>query len=422
LTEAGSVEFGEIEYTAEGTYVYKISETSHWGPGWSVSPTTAITATVKVTDKGDGTLETSVTYDPADKKFTNIYTKDDSGIVYIFKADRDPSDSKAVGEEDVWFKLYNVNTDDKKSSDINDDNVLVFKYVGTVKQDGDTARKDDDIKVYEFVGLGSDKNNITGYKPNTPATSETPGDIAVTGKSGKLMFIGLPEEMITNTETGGNLTAIEVKNAPGYESNEVNPATPVKVLKASDEPLLTPGKNTEGGAGTANFVDAPLKGNISVTKVYSDGNGNHANDPVTITLYQRIDGKDTVYSTVTIGKAENWTYSWSNLPFRDDEGNLCSYYVNETPVTAGYYVSYSSNNLVTTDNGAEKTTDITVTNTKKEDKKEEKTEEKKEEKKENRVYTVPKTSDEFRPYGWALSLIGSITAAFVSLYISHKHR
>ncbi|MBQ9329359.1 MAG: hypothetical protein IJ225_12610, partial [Solobacterium sp.] len=74
LTEAGSVEFGEIEYTAEGTYVYKISETSNWGPGWSVSPTTAITATVKVTDNGNGTLETSVTYDPTDKKFTNSYS------------------------------------------------------------------------------------------------------------------------------------------------------------------------------------------------------------------------------------------------------------------------------------------------------------------------------------------------------------
>ena len=76
LTEAGTATFGPINYTeahAGKTYEYTITESgSNFPNGWSASPA-SITATVAVTDKGDGTLETTVTYDPSNKKITNKY-------------------------------------------------------------------------------------------------------------------------------------------------------------------------------------------------------------------------------------------------------------------------------------------------------------------------------------------------------------
>ena len=75
LTENGPVTFAAIEYDesdAGETYEYTISETGTLPGG--VTKTDDITATVKVTDNGDGTLKTEVTYSPEDATITNTYT------------------------------------------------------------------------------------------------------------------------------------------------------------------------------------------------------------------------------------------------------------------------------------------------------------------------------------------------------------
>ena len=74
LTEAGTVAFDAITYDesdAGQTYTYTISEDG-FGGNWSSSG--KVTATVEVTDNGDGTLATAITYAPKDKTITNKYT------------------------------------------------------------------------------------------------------------------------------------------------------------------------------------------------------------------------------------------------------------------------------------------------------------------------------------------------------------
>ena len=74
LSAAGDVTFETIKYTeadAGKTYEYTITEDG-FGGAWSGDPE-SIKATVVVEDNGDGTLKTTVTYDPEDATFTNTY-------------------------------------------------------------------------------------------------------------------------------------------------------------------------------------------------------------------------------------------------------------------------------------------------------------------------------------------------------------
>ena len=87
LTAPGTATFGDITYTeadAGKTYTYTITEDG-FGTGWTGSPE-KITATVKVTDNGDGTLKTEVTYDPANKTFTNTYEAEGEAVLEATKA------------------------------------------------------------------------------------------------------------------------------------------------------------------------------------------------------------------------------------------------------------------------------------------------------------------------------------------------
>ncbi|MBQ6662074.1 MAG: VWA domain-containing protein, partial [Firmicutes bacterium] len=86
LSAAGNVTFGPIAYDesdAGKTYTYTITE-SNFGDGWSGSPA-SITATVVVTDNGDGTLATAVSYNPANATFTNTYAATGSVDISVTK-------------------------------------------------------------------------------------------------------------------------------------------------------------------------------------------------------------------------------------------------------------------------------------------------------------------------------------------------
>ncbi len=87
LTEAGKATFGAITYTeadAGKTYEYTITESS-FGDGWTGAPA-SITAKVEVTDNGDGTLATNVTYTPENATFTNTYKAEGKAELKVTKA------------------------------------------------------------------------------------------------------------------------------------------------------------------------------------------------------------------------------------------------------------------------------------------------------------------------------------------------
>ncbi|MBR4024461.1 MAG: Cna B-type domain-containing protein, partial [Firmicutes bacterium] len=87
LTEPGKATFDAITYDesdAGQTYTYTITEDG-FGTGWTADPGKVITATVKVTDNGDGTLDTEVTYDPEDDTITNVYSAEGTAVLQATK-------------------------------------------------------------------------------------------------------------------------------------------------------------------------------------------------------------------------------------------------------------------------------------------------------------------------------------------------
>jgi len=69
----GTIIFGEIGYTAPGTYEYTVSEVSGNASGITYDKTT-YTVTVEVTDNGDGTLKATVSYPAGGVVFNNQYS------------------------------------------------------------------------------------------------------------------------------------------------------------------------------------------------------------------------------------------------------------------------------------------------------------------------------------------------------------
>ena len=87
ITAAGNVSFGPIAYDtndAGQTYTYTISEGDGFGDGWTGSGD--ITATVEVTDNGDGSLHTDITYSPENATITNTYEAEGEATITVTKA------------------------------------------------------------------------------------------------------------------------------------------------------------------------------------------------------------------------------------------------------------------------------------------------------------------------------------------------
>ena len=92
-------------------------------------------------------------------------------------------------------------------------------------------------------------------------------------------------------------------------------------------------------------VEAYNESQISVRKVWSDGNANHANDSITVNLLK--DGK--IESSQELNAANGWAYTFDRLL----EGYTWT--VEEAEVPAGYTVSYNTVGTLTTITNTKKT-------------------------------------------------------------------
>ena len=92
-------------------------------------------------------------------------------------------------------------------------------------------------------------------------------------------------------------------------------------------------------------VEAYNESQLSVRKVWSDGNANHANDSITVNLLK--DGK--VESSQELNAANGWAYTFARLL----EGHTWT--VEEAEVPAGYTVSYNTVGTLTTITNTKKT-------------------------------------------------------------------
>lgn len=93
------------------------------------------------------------------------------------------------------------------------------------------------------------------------------------------------------------------------------------------------------------YVEAYNESQLSVRKVWSDGNANHVGDSITVNLLK--DGK--VESSQELNAANGWAYTFDRLL----EGHTWT--VEEAEVPAGYTVSYNTVGTLTTITNTKKT-------------------------------------------------------------------
>ena len=152
LTEAGKATFGAINYTEadiDKTYTYTISEDG-FGDGWTGSGD--ITATVKVTDNGDGTLKTEVTYSPEDKTITNTYAATGSATL---KASKLLQGRAWMEGESFTFTLKDPNGTVVDEQTVTADGEVTFKTINYNEADAGKTY------TYTIEETGNNSANVT---------------------------------------------------------------------------------------------------------------------------------------------------------------------------------------------------------------------------------------------------------------------
>ena len=124
----GYYEFGEIEFTVPGTYVYTVTESGS-APGVTNDSTTSKTITFTVTDEKDGTLSVSPTTDEVSVAFTNTYKTGELDITKTVTCD--DKDKLAEGQKGEFTFTVNLYADDTKATVLDASAYSYTVYEGT---------------------------------------------------------------------------------------------------------------------------------------------------------------------------------------------------------------------------------------------------------------------------------------------------
>ncbi len=234
-------------------------------------------------------------------------------------------------------------------------------YTGNaLNDDGTVTVNNSSGLVIQKVWHNSDNTDMDSTK--IPATAV---QVTLKGKNSE----GTWEEIATNLElTAANNWMLKVDetvytNLSKYTSFSVE-ETGVKLnnsdtYETSSVALygytISSTSNVNGTSGTISLTNkdsTPTEVDVKVTKTWKDDLTSH--DGVSVTLYQAteygLDVGDLTDSlkmtdaayTVTLSSENDWTYTWEDLPYKDESTNArYYYYAVETTELTGYETSYS---------------------------------------------------------------------------------
>lgn len=242
---------------------------------------------------------------------------------------------------------------------------------------GNAANKDGTISINNSQGLvveklwrDSDGNPIPSS--GIPAT-EVQFQLEGLNASGTWEKIALKENALLTAENGWKLT-LESYLADGVslEAYTKFRVSETGVKKKGEDKFQSPNQGlygwiisatgtTNGTTGTlilTNRNNEPTEIAVSVEKIWGDGAEQHTGDSVEVKLYQST----TVWSdigtppsdaqvyqssgTQTLNQSNSWTYTWSDLPYKTQDGSRYYYYVVESSVPEGYVASYRNSGSV----------------------------------------------------------------------------
>ena len=251
LSAPGKATFGAIKYTAADagkTYTYTISEDG-FGTGWTGSGD--VTATVKVTDDGEGKLSTEITYDKNDT-ITNTYKAEGSVTLEAAKVLTGRDWQK---DETFTFQLLDSTGKMLQEKDVSANGTVTFDAIKYTEADSG--------KTYEYT--------ITEKAP-LPVNVEKSEDVKAT--------------VVVNDDGQGKLTA-DVSYSP-KDKTITNTYTPTPV-KASITVNKTIDEYIAGSDKTFSFTMTPIDGapmpegkdKVTAKITTKDGNGSVPLDEIT---------------------------------------------------------------------------------------------------------------------------------------------
>lgn len=264
--------FEPIGFTAAGTYVFTITETSEAPEGWTYDSTPR-NVVVTVTATGDDNhLEAEAVYqEGSSPTFTNIYNQGKMSV-------------KATKVWDDGSNMDNLRCD-----------VTLVLTRDTTDSTGAIVGPDEAFNALD--------TNTVIVKHGEGEMSYIWADLDVSDEDGNRYVYHVAEDPVpegyTSSVTGGSI---------------VNGVATFTVT------------NTH----------MPEEGNVLVRKVWDDADDQDAIRPDSLLVELHREGVDEAVATATLTAEDNWTYLFTGLPTQDDDNNLIKYIVVEPNVPEGY--------------------------------------------------------------------------------------
>lgn len=152
---------------------------------------------------------------------------------------------------------------------------------------------------------------------------------------------GGPEQVVSATPSWtktGNVWTYRYANLPKYDSS--GKAYTYRVVETVPEGYVS---TVSGNNFTNTFTEEEEKITLTGTKRWLGDTAEDRPESITVVLY---DGGGQEVRRVTVTAAEDWRYTFADLPKYDAQGGEIQYYVREEGVPPGYQVSYDGLNIV----------------------------------------------------------------------------
>lgn len=298
-------------------------------------------------------------------KAPNGYTLDATPLYFIWRTDKDPSDSSlAPGRQQTIFADAIGKPDDTSAKSVQDGDTTVnydeVTYYGYGKTYEQTIRNAKQQIVLQKVWKDEAGHILTVAPDDISSINVTVYQIDSTGKETKQ-----GEYTLSASDGDGWTKTISVQAGYTYrvEENNIQRGYSVTYTRNfNDNDVMENGSGYVDG-DTARIVNRKLPTSLKVRKLWKDPDGNYktADLPGSITLQLYTIGEDGTKTevenaTITLPQDGKWEYTFTNL-------DPTAHYVVEEAEVSGYTVSYSYPEGSSGTTGVAPGGTVTITNT-----------------------------------------------------------
>ena len=205
---------------------------------------------------------------------------------------------------------------------------------------------------YKNAGLKIQRINITAnktWKDNSNVNGKRPTSIKLQLKNGEQI---IQEKLVTGNTTTNEGWGYTFTDLPKYnsEGNEIVYTVDEAEVNANDLKFYT--KKVEGNSMTNTFTVPDEKISVTANKVWEDNSNENEKRPTSIKL-QLKKGEQVIQEQLVTGNTttnEGWSYTFTDLPKYDAEGNEIPYTVDETEASTNdlkFYAKRIEGNTIT---------------------------------------------------------------------------